>query len=61
MPVQWDATGEIWATVMALANSYEYAEPPVDLTCENLPYADLLDSSSMRRWPMNRYEVRSRS
>lgn len=59
MPVQWDSTGEMWDTVVALATSYEYAEPPVTgLTCDGLDDADLLDPASMTRWPMNRYEVR---
>eukprot|EP00752_Nemacystus_decipiens_P018611 g16686.t1 len=47
MPVQWDTDGDIWNDVVAKANDYEYAEPPVTGGCALRTHT---------RWPLTLYQ-----
>lgn len=49
MLVAWSFADDIWSYVATYANEYPYAEPPTD-AYEKVP----------PRWPISRYEVRTR-
>lgn len=49
MPVAWSFADDIWSNVVTYANDYPYAEPQTDV-----------DETVPTRWPMSRYEVRTR-